>query len=337
MRLPLGTTRALAPGMRASIIFLFASLLTSTASVAHAEAPPSCEASFVPSNDRPIPSNAPALVALSRSLQVTGVTVDHSIPDLPGTFEVVEDPRVARARLLIPSKPFASEISYSMSITPTCSAGTAFSQARNGVAFKLRTTKSVELPKAIGSAAARLAESGDPYTHLDVQPTAELAAYLPLTMVELFVDGERWALFPYGVFGNGGSGAAIRTTISAQSVAGVVAERHLCNQGETGVKTKDVDIRVHVAGATEDPPPITLPNVPFDCSFFSNKGTWRGSPNDAGADDPGAIAPAATAPLVGCACDAAGRGGGSDGWSFISATVAIAALALRGRKQRVAS
>lgn len=330
-------TSALGVVMRTSLASVVALGLISTASFARAEAgvaPPRCAVRFVPSPEQRVPANAPALVAVQPGgLVVTKVAARIVSPTFDGGFDTDDDPREPAAFLLRPSSVFATNTSYSIQVDPSCSRSDPYESSRPQHSFV--TSEPSALPTSIGTVSASLSRDGytPTSTIVEVQATPELAAYAALAFVDLHVDGKRWARIPYGKLDRSPGTNLLRASISASYVEGNLAERSLCDEGETDVKTKTIELRVHVAGATEDPPAVEA-TVPFDCrrpTYVGNK-TGSAPENDAGADDPGALPGSSTAPLVGCACDAAGRADETSGWSAFGAGLVIAFAALRGRR-----
>jgi MYXO-CTERM domain-containing protein len=310
-------------------LFVCAFLTFAIPTVARAEAGaarPQCNTQIAPGFDRTIPQNAPAFVTWQTGTTFKGtVSVDSDAldPETGVALELRPDPR-SGGHLIVPSKPLAASTPYQLTLRVSCPVAVP-NEKDERITF--RTTGTVPLPTATGEARVALAP-GDPsvnghMTYIDLKPTAELEAYWGVTMLDVWVDGEKWATTLYGVAGNYGQEPGVRRlSINPSSFElwnGV--RKPVCTEEIDRVLIKTVSLRPHVAGAETDPAPLDV-EVPFDC-------TKSASASGAGSDPGATNAANVSDGSDGCSASGASAGSGM----LILVTLGLASMALRRRRR----
>ncbi len=296
-----------------------AAALLATAGGAYAEValpPPHCSFDTAPHLGGAVPANLPAIAVKDTSspgfVLTLGVPSDSQDPTL--TFTVTDDARQLGTKLLRPSANFAVGARV-VGLGPTCDVdgGDQFFAAVNFIAAAAQP-----LPTTAGEVTvAPSSERGR--TQLVFKPSAELTAYLNVVRVEI-TNGSNSLSRDYG---------SVPTVFSFFSGDGDSNQLNLC-QGVEPSQKRHLEFQFHVAGATSDPPPLTL-DADIDC---------RGPevpppPSDAGVDAPGATS-AANTDGSGCSVGLAGNSALPLGGLIGFATL-IAARARSARRRRSAS
>ena len=293
-----------------------------TASSVRAEsapARPQCAARIVPQFDSSIPANAPALVVLDESSSgLTSTVTSNAFSPATSAFTSRPDPR-SNNTLYLPSGELPETSMATFRVNARCSQGPVF-QAES----RFTVVAAAPLPTKAGKVEVI---SGDKRgVHLGFRPSAELAPFVAVTMLEIGTKGkilpER--TIPYGLFVDAKGRAESQFPLSRGS-----ADTDFCAPNETSKKTIRLEVQAHVAGAATDPPPISV-DVPIDCSEPPTASTPTPTVTDAGVDEPGATN-ASNVNATGCSATASGPlGGGPLALVGLGACVA----ALRRRKRR---
>ena len=252
---------------------------TSPARAESAPAGPQCGATTVPRADTRIPANAPALVVTPRnSAGVTSTLSLGSFSPPTGAFTLSPDPR-SPGMLFVPTSDLPVAASATLQVNVRCSIAEPFE-----LVTRFGIVPATALPTAAGTATARPV---DP-EYLNVVPvaflpSAELVPFLPVTMLELSTNGKPlpWATVPYGDISLNREGSY---TLRIPQYKGYTQTEDLCGPGDNAKKTLPFELRLHVAGATTDPPSISL-TAEIDCGEVP---PIPRPTTDAGVDDPGA-------------------------------------------------
>jgi hypothetical protein len=326
------------------------SLLTLLAAApsARAEAglpPLRCATFAAPSFGAPVPSNvlaltvrdvsAASLEAAIDSAEVIGVSTRLPTPGLTR----VADPRSPHTTLLVLDGELAPKNAYAFKYGYSCTGSggktPALDHGTGDAAFG--TSGHVALPTQSGTIAVGADAPGTNFTPLTLTPSAELAAYLAVTLVDFVVDGEVWAQLPYGSL-------AIENDVVALNVSGynvtgsvgqaITGKAPLCVANENVIKSKRFELRPHVAGATTDPAPITV-DVPLDCVVQPpvQDRVDAGVPSDAGYDQPGVAPPSDGGEHSGCEIASASHGPGSVPFGLGLVVGTVAALVRRSKRK----
>ena len=342
-------------------LLTFAGLAASSGAARAETAPPlpACFFTTAPSPDGTVPANLPALVLLDQSY--AGTVPSNIRPTFSGDElaapKVTADSRMAGAYLLTLDPALTAQTSYTVNYSFDCNykAGGPAPHPQGSGSMSFSTVANVALPTAAGTLAAGTPNESDFATSITLTPSAELAAYLPVTLFDVSVGGAAWAQIPYG--GARVSGGTVELDLSAVSIysKGVTAAgaTSLCAQTKAASVTVHLSVTAHVAGAAADPSPLEVDasvlcaeNQPppgldgggdagdggsLDASVPGDAGTTDAGPSDAGPDDPGATSQAHVA-QGGGGCQV---GSGGDAASLFGGLgMAIAALAGRARRRR---
>lgn len=254
-----------------------------------APAPRQCGVRLHPAMGETVPQNIPALVLLKQN--DPGLSSTLSVVLMPSSttlaFEQQPDPRVAGATLLIPSEPLSSKTNYALKTAWACEG--AEPNWRNGSQTdRFSTGPASPLPSTIGSATAEITLKTYASSDIVITPSAELAAYLPVTMLEIYHGATPWGVSPYGASVTAGS-SDIRLQVGIHGGFGA-SNVSLCAESDTAVHLEHMQVRAHVAGAATDPAPLEV-DVPIDCTPAP---VAPARPNDAGSSDTGPDDPGAT-------------------------------------------
>lgn len=313
--------------LRSSRVFVLAGgilalALPTAARAESAAAPPSCRG--IAADYPTVPANAPALYA-SPYLIGTAPTFVLGLspnPDDAIIFTQERDTFFGPVTTLFqPSQPFQSGTSYELTATLSCD-GFPVDSPETKTTFL--ATEPSELPTTIGTVQVTFDETRGA-SHIDLTPSAELAAYQWLAAVGWRSGPSLSEVGRYGDWARGGSRRVVEYRPDSFNA--------LCTGQSAGRREAPVTITAHVAGALTDPPSLTV-QVPFECSNILDAGppgTPDGSPRltDAGADD--AVDATASSTDGGCAATAKAASGTS---ALGLVSLALAALGRRRRARR---
>jgi len=311
-------TRPLALVVAAGILTA-AALLAAPAQAESAPVPPRCGARILPS-DGTGPVSLPAFVVEDSSSPGLVVTAAAPVVTPSLDIDVVPDPREPKVTLWVPRAGSKLEIGTTHAFAFGLRCSDASKSGPDQGTFTFKGTGAVALPTSIGTT-RELADG-----RAVITPSAELAAFLPVTHFEVSLDGKPVGTIRYGVV----SGAELEVSLQRNYVGigdaitqpdGSVA---LCAGATTGIEKHQVTVLAHVAGAATDPPAITLSSS-IDCTIAPSTVTLP----DGGGDDRGASGGADD----GGGCAVSGGGPASGLVVFFGIGAALAA-ALRKRRQR---
>ena len=165
---------------------------------------------------------------------------------------------------------------------------------------------------------------------LALDPSAALKPYLPLTRIVATVDGKPWAVSEYGDLALQGSTQFVPYRGALQLYARCVRTTGSVDDDGLTLGLHHVEVRAHVAGATEDPPALVM-DVHFACD--NPDGGGNGNGNDGGdGKDGGTIAAASGG--SGCRLGTSGEG---DALWGIAACLALAFASVVRRQRRIRS
>ena len=219
--------------------------------VAHAEAAVAsgCFANVHPQPMDTIPPNAPALVVDINGSGGTPAILSATVTagTTPPSIAVMPDPR-SKAMLLVPNAPLDANAMQNLSIDLDCKPVAGYPRMST---FTFETGATTPLPTTMGTLAVSGMDSSA--TLVTFKPSAELAAYLPVAMFTGTFDGANAGELPYGVL----AGSTIELRVSSYGVGTSLA--NLCGTEHDVTKSTVFSLSTHVAGATTDPPAISLP------------------------------------------------------------------------------
>jgi hypothetical protein len=311
---------------------------------------PSCAQSYAaPAAYKSIPVNAPALVfrpGNSSALDVTGVS-KVAFFDVAGTALALDqkaDPAASGHFLLTPKEPLVAGNWYRLVNLSWCS-GPATWPAESAFNNAFSVTPAMPLPTAIGPVSVTpfvgdvdLPDSGActkpgkvGAALFTVNHGPEMSAYLWLARWTLKVDGKVEVVSRYGDYD------ALSPFPSAArriNFPYLVCDANRGSWLSAGKHT--AELSVHIAGATQDPPPVTFP---FELSCTASEpsdGGIDGDPSPAdgdGGSGPSSFhaGPAGSSP--GSACSY-GDGGPGSGWGVLAALLAFVVVRLTSRRAR---
>lgn len=296
--------------------------LATTASAESSAPLAHCSISVTTQRGLKLPPNLPALVLRDTSTQGARAILGEAslTPSYDGRWERRPDPRVAGDELLVPSKALSAETEYEGAIPFRCeNVSTPDELSLN---LRLQTGTTTALPSSIGSVAARLRSdrADEGVSVIEIAASPELAAYLPLTMFEVYDGSTLRATVPYG---NAGTAEADIARFELRALESSCD----ANADADAVLTRSLEIRAHVAGAATDPAPLTA-NVPARCVRDPAPSPPR---SDGGTDTPSSNASADDG--GGCTVGASGTSVGAQLASF-GLLVLVAAFVRRRPRRR---
>lgn len=289
---------------RALVALLSSAALVTLALPASAttEAPsPRCGVRVLPSAITTIPANAPALLFLDDShAAVATVSSWLATPDGEG----VSLPGPTTDALGTPIIP----------LTPGLEAGRTY-DLRVAMQCSVPSTVPVQVSRFVGAEAMALptlvgslrSSAGTDMATIEVEPSRELAAYLPVSIVTLSVNG----IVQHRVVG-----ATDPTTLSLDTQTAGACRDSATGELRGGIGTADVTVTAHVAGAASDPRPATT-RILVDCDAIASR--LAPSPEPAGGSSGGCSASRARA-----------SGPGANAWALIGLAL-VALVKLRRR------
>lgn len=319
-------------------------------------------ASVSPATGLSMPANAPAIVLFPSD-------ASPSVAPLPQLFDANGDPVSIDVvtgwpeLLVVPKAPLAAGHTYKLRFDDGCDgykpveAGTSIPVERS-----VATTSESPLPQTTGSVKLVSYEVRPTHVYigsqcytdikaavatLNLEPSSDLLPYMPVSMIEVSVDGVKWNRSRYGSLAqlpNVDGPSQDSTRVPLQMFA--ACEKPPLQDTDEGVTPgkHTVSVQAHVAGASKDPapalieidlqcPPVALDGGADSALADTGNGVDSAEPTSDAAPDSSAEAgePEASADQVantssgGCTTAPGGR---SHPWG-IAGLVALAALAAR--------
>lgn len=206
-----------------------------------------------PSTSQLLPANAPAFV-----LHAPDYDVDDVVFRGPGGARIATKVvREATEALVLPGAPLAPDTEYVVEPTVRCTSPSAVDTTAKTSNVVVKTGPASDLPTAIGTIfveSPRVLDEGDfDGAVVKIDPTPALAAYLPITRTRVTVDGI--ALPDYGpeIEPYGRQPSAFAVECPSPNAAWGTG----CDGLRVRAGTHVVEVSVHVAGATVDPPAVS--------------------------------------------------------------------------------
>jgi uncharacterized protein (TIGR03382 family) len=231
-----------------SVVVVAASIVVATPAAATSEAtPPHCYVESFPSAITTIPANAPALLLRDASVDAIA-TVTGQLMKADGATTQLTAINDRRETLVLPLGGLEAGRGYDLLVAIQCSVP---NPGATPPSVRIVASEPVPLPSQVGT----LRMSGSAFdTTVIVDPSPELKAYLPVSVMTLTLDG---AFDSVPLFG------PAYPTVTFAAVLG-----NTC-RGPDGIlrggkRTANLSVSAHVAGAATDPEPATL-NQEVDC------------------------------------------------------------------------
>lgn len=300
--------------------FAVSLFLVSLPALAHAEsgvAPPTCALQASPRHGAAIPANAPVPFWLTaghlqpRSITISKVTPETTFTTKPGAKSIHGE-----VTWCVPNTPLQENTTYTVAWQTDCPV-TEPPGYEKPTQATFRTMTNVDLPTAIGTAsvAETLAD-----VRIDITPTKEFEAYLPLTALGIAIGERQLELGSAGDYG----WAALSFDITASEACG---KQRAVDIDQT------ITITAKIIGTDKTPTPLSV-KAHFQCSQLatsSSSSSGDVTATDAGPDEPGA-ANGDNVSGQGCACQTPATAGVSFG-PFVLAMIGVGLVRRRRERQ----